>query len=139
LKANLFYFVIEKMKLNRWIREIYGNDGSRGISLTHTKMSGGKYFIPEDKYEEFQRVYSEDFDIGIRTMTLSEIKSDHAFKMFFDIDMLETCKISNEYMLRICKVLQDILKKYFGSSEDLTYVISTTQTKNLIKKNREGI
>ena len=127
------------MKLNRWIREIYGNDGSRGISLTHTKMSGGKYFIPEDKYEEFQKVYSEDFDIGIRTMTLSEIKSDHAFKMFFDIDMLETCKISNEYMLRICKVLQDILKKYFRSSEDLTYVISTTQTKNVIKKNREGI
>ena len=127
------------MKLNRWIRDIYGNDGSRGNSLTHTKMSGGKYFIPEDKYDEFQKMYSHDFDIGIRTMTLSEIKSDHAFKMFFDIDMLETCEISNEYILRICKILQDIIKKYFRSSEDLTYVISTTQTKKVIKKNMEGV
>ena len=102
-------------------------------------MSGGKYFIPEDKYDEFQKMYSHDFDIGIRTMTLSEIKSDHAFKMFFDIDMLETCELSSEYILRICKILQDIIKKYFRSSEDLTYVISTTQTKKVIKKNMEGV
>ena len=68
--SDLFYFVIDKMKLNRWIREIYGNDGSKGNPLTHTKMSGGKYFIPEDKYDEFQKMYSHDFDIGIRTCLL---------------------------------------------------------------------
>ena len=127
------------MKLNRWIREIHGNDGSKGIPLTHTKMSGGKYFIPDDKYEEFQRIYAQDFEIGIRTMTLSEIKSEHAFKMFFDVDILDTCQIQNEYILRLCKILQDVIKKYFGSSEDLTCVISTTQTKNVTKKDREGI
>ena len=125
--------------LTSWIREIRGHDGFRDNLLTHTKMSGGKYYIPESEYEQFQRIYAQDFDNGVRTMTLSEIKSEHAFKMFFDVDILDTVKISDEYVRKISNVIQKVLIKYFEQSEDLTYVIATTQNKQITKKNMDGI
>ena len=125
--------------LTSWIREIRGHDGFRNNPLTHTKMSGGKYYIPESEYDQFQRIYAQDFDNGVRTMTLSEIKSENVFKMFFDVDLLDTVKISDEYVRKISNLIQEVLRKYFEQSEDLTYVIATTQTKQINKKNLDGI
>jgi len=125
-------------RLSDWIRSINGHSSCTDKPLTHTKMSGGKYYIPESEYEEFQRLYSIDSDNGIRT-TLSEIKSEHAFKLFFDIDMLDFQEISSEYILSIGSLIQKQVKKYFVSGEDLTYVIATTQTKSVTKDETEYV
>jgi len=122
--------------LHNWVRSI--NGFSNENPLTHTRMSGGRFYIPECEYEEFQRIYSQDFDNGIKN-TLSEIKSDHAFKLFFDIDMLDFKEASNEYILKIADIIQKEVNKYFNNSEDLMYVVATTQSKKINKDEVEYI
>jgi len=124
--------------LNRWIRETKGHCGTRGVDISHVKMSGGKYYIADEDSEEFHKMYAKDFDMGIRTMTISEIKTEHTFKMFFDIDVIDYSKLSDEYIMGITKILQEVLSRYFKSSEDLSYIISTTQSKKVVKKDEDG-
>lgn len=119
-----------------WLSRIGAFKKADGVPHTHTRMSGGNLFISDSNYEEFQSQYAKEFDNGTRTMTLSERRTNPAFKMYFDIDILDESVISKEYCLQITKVVQSVMKNYFSAESDdnLRCVVATTPSKTVKEK-----
>ncbi len=125
--------------MDEWVRKFDITAKSSGSPFSNYSMfENKKYFIPEDKYEEFLMVYAKCIDSNEK-LIIQEIITDHAFKMFIDVDFIEPTSLSSEYILNFSHTLQKTLLDLFGDSEDLTYIISTTQPKKVTKSSSEYI
>jgi len=74
--------------------------------------------IPEDKLDEFYRLYAQDVEAGNRTWTFSEIRSAHAFKLFFDLDIYDKDAPSEESLSCINAVIQRTVRRFFPQVTD---------------------
>lgn len=100
---------------------------------THTIMSGGTLYVPEERYDEFLGVYAQEIKDGNRTLAFSELKSNNVFRMYFDIDILETCVLGEDYRLRLSRCIQKTLAKFFASidPDSLKCVVCSTSPKTV--------
>lgn len=135
-----FVIYIICLNMDEWVRKFNITDRSSGSPFSnHCMFENITYFFSEDKYDEFLMVYAKCIDSNEKPIVLQEIITDHAFKMFFDVDFLEPIQLSSEYILNFSHTLHKIIFDLLGGSEDLTYVISTTQPTRVTKSSNEYI
>lgn len=102
---------------------------------THSIMSGGNLFVSDEKYDEFLTIYADEISKGNKTLTFSELRSNPIFRMYFDIDILDKEKLQTEFLLRMVRTIQSILRRYFPTSTSrLKCVVCTTETKEVAIK-----
>ena len=104
---------------------------NKTIPRTHTIMSGGVLYVPEENYDEFLGIYAQEIDSGNRRLAFSELKSGDVFRMYFDIDILETYELDLSYFILLCQdILQVVREHYPGVHEDtFKCVLCTTKPK----------
>ena len=100
---------------------------------THTIMSGGTLYVSEDNYDEFLGVYAKEILNGNRTLAFSELKSNTIFRMYFDVDMLETKALGTDFLLKLSRCIQNTMTKFFpGLDQDcFKCVVCSTATKQV--------
>lgn len=100
---------------------------------THTIMSGGTLYVPEDNYDEFLGVYAEEIQNGNRTLAFSELRSSKVFRMYFDVDILDTKTLGEEFLLRLSRSMQATVVKFFPGVDQDTFkcVLCSTATKEV--------
>ena len=101
---------------------------------THTIMSGGTLYVSEEAYDDFLGVYAKEIQKGNKTLTFSEIRSPSVFRMYFDIDLLDTKAVDDESSTSMVKIIQNTLKKFFPRHTDTDIfkcVICSTATKRV--------
>ncbi|CAM9154565.1 unnamed protein product, partial [Ectocarpus sp. 8 AP-2014] len=108
-------------------------DTSGDTPMTHTIMSGGTLYVPEDLYDEFLGVYAREIERGNRTLAYSEIRSPDVFRMYFDLDLLDTHEMDESSILAIVREVQQTTALFFVGAEDeaMKCVVSRTQTKQV--------
>ena len=100
---------------------------------THTIMSGGTLYVSEDHYDAFLGVYANEILKGNRTLAFSELRSDKVFRMYFDVDILDTEVLGTVFLLKLSRSIQSTLIKFFpGLDQDcLKCVVCSTATKQV--------
>ena len=99
---------------------------------THTIMSGGVLHVAEDMYDEFLGVYAAEIRKGNRTLAFSEIRSD-VFRMYFDVDILDTKALDEEFLFRLARSMQTTIVKFFPGIDQDSFkcVLCSTATKEV--------
>ena len=92
-------------------------------------------FVEDSEYDEFLTVYAEEIKNGNTTLTYSELRSDPVFKMYFDIDILDTNVLKTDYVREMMTVVHRTMRKFFPSvsEEEMRCVVCTTPPKNVEK------
>lgn len=100
---------------------------------THTIMSGGVLHVAEDLYDEFLGVYSDEIKRGNRTLAFSEIRSPDVFRMYFDVDILDTKTLDEEFLMKVSRSIQTTLVKFFPGIDQDSFkcVLCSTATKEV--------
>ena len=103
---------------------------------THTIMSGGVLHVAEDFYDEFLGVYAAEIQNGNRTLSFSEVRSPNVFRMYFDVDILDTKPLDEAYLLTLARSMQATLVKFFPRLEpeeqdSFKCVLCSTATKEV--------
>lgn len=108
-------------------------DTSGDTPMTHTIMSGGTLYVPEDLYDEFLGVYAREIERGNRTLAYSEKRSPDVFRMYFDLDLLDKHEMDESSILAIVRKVQQTAALFFVGAEDeaMKCVVSRTQTKKV--------
>jgi len=112
---------MQTTRLSNWIYKYKAKPNSfeeDPSQRTHNLMSGGRVAIPEDKIDEFYRLYAQDVEAGNRTWTFSEIRSAHAFKLFFDLDIYDKDAPSEESLSSINAVIQRTVRQFYPEITD---------------------
>ena len=121
----------------KWLRDNnLLNVRTPGTKHTHTLMSGGVIGVPDEEYDTFMRLYAEEVRIGNRSLTLSELRSDPLFRMYFDVDLLDENVLDDEFSLKMTTIIQDVIKTYYPCSTDedmFKCILCTTKTKDVVK------
>ncbi|ACH46873.1 unknown [Feldmannia species virus] len=127
--------MIPMMGIYRFL-SIHGCFKSKSTPRTHTIMSGGVLYVAEEYYDEFLGVYAREIDEGNRTLTFSELKSEGVFRMYFDIDMVDSRELSADDFVSLSQcVLETLRKFYIDIDQDLfKCVVCTTKPKPLSDK-----
>lgn len=102
-------------------------------AMTHTIMSGGTLYVPEDLYDEFLGVYGAEIERGNRTLAYSEKRSPDVFRMYFDLDILDAKEMNEGEILEIVREVHHTTSMFFdgASDETLKCVVSRTRTKEI--------
>ena len=100
---------------------------------THTIMSGGVLHVSEDLYDEFLGVYSDEIKRGNRTLAFSEIRSPNVFRMYFDVDIMDTKTLDEEFLMTLSRSIQTTLVKFFPGIDQDSFkcVLCSTATKEV--------
>jgi len=78
---------------------------------THLSLTGGKYNVPDFKYDEFYKMYFEELISGNTKLHLVEKVKDSKFAMFFDLDNNSTISELHVSDIKcISKSIADTLK-----------------------------
>jgi len=120
----------------KWVQENnYMNNPDE--PKTHHIMSGGNLSIPDDNFDEFLHLYAEEVDKGNKDLTICEIRSPVS-KMYFDIDILDSKALDDEYIIRIASIIQNSIVSCYQDDDIFQCVICTTPPKDStdgLKKN----
>jgi len=120
----------------KWVQENnYMNNPDE--PKTHHMMSGGNLSIPDDNFDEFLHLYAEEVDKGNKDLTICEIRSPVS-KMYFDIDILDSKALDDEYIIRIASIIQNSIVSCYQDDDIFQCVICTTPPKDStdgLKKN----
>lgn len=96
-------------------------------NLTHLAFSGGKYNVPENKFDEFYKMYYKSFIKG-EEMGIIERTTDSIFSYFLDIESPKGSSfiLTINNMKDIIRIASDNISKIFSVSEDniSEYIIS---------------
>lgn len=102
---------------------------------TQTIMSGGVLHVSEDLYDEFLGVYANEIKKGNRTLTFSEIRSPNVFRMYFDVDILDTKVLDEAFLRSLARIMQRTVAKFFpgmgGDDDKFKSVLCSTATKEV--------
>ena len=120
--------------IRTWLKDNGCNWNTNGTTpMTHTIMSGGVLYVPEDLYDEFLGVYGSEIKNGNTSLAYSEKKSADVFRMYFDLDILDHAEIIDDELLYIVKEVQRTVSLFFpGCCDDiLKCVVSKTKPKSV--------
>lgn len=122
----------------RWLRNnnFINNDK---IQRTHTLMSGGVIGIPEENYGTFLELYAEEVKMKHKSLTFSEMRSDPVFRMYFDVDILDSSVLDKKFAISMTTVIQDVLKSYYPTNHNedddiFQCVICSTKHKDVVNE-----
>lgn len=93
---------------------------------THLSLTGGKYNVPDEKYNEFYKMYFDELTKGTKMHLVEKVK-DSKFAMFFDLDnTTNMTQITNEDIKIIINIMVDTLqnKEYIISKRECKYHIN---------------
>lgn len=121
--------------IHRWLARHNFFAKNTDVPRTHTIMSGGMLFVADSEYDEFLTVYAEEIKRGNTTLSYSELRSDPVFKMYFDIDILDTGVLKKEYVMEMMSVVHRTMRRFFPSvsDEEMRCVVCATPTKDVEK------
>ena len=91
-----------------------------GEYQTHLSFGKGKYNVPDEKYDEFYKMYFEAIKNG-EELTLIEKISNSNFAFFLDLETPKKHenKIKKEDVEEIIKMTKDIIKENFKGDENI--------------------
>lgn len=106
---------------------------NKSNARTHTIMSGGTLFVAEDSYDEFLGIYADEIERGNRTLAFSELRSSPVFRMYFDVDIMDTKVLGDDFLLKISRSIQSTAKNFFPEvDQDFSKcVVCSTATKDV--------
>ena len=110
--------------------------------ISHTSMTGGKYFIPEDKNTEFLEIYHHDILEGKKPCYLVERHSEYG-PVVIDIDIKYKTETGErgytiEVLEKIMKIYMKYLEKYININEsNRTGYILEKKKPTFIEKDQE--
>lgn len=119
----------------RWLRD---NDFINNCErrTTHTLMTGGVVGVPDERYDEFLALYATEVKSKNKTLSFSELRSDPIFCMYFDIDVLDTRVLRAEEGLRICSLIQNVVRSFYagtpGDADRFQCVVCGTPSKEVL-------
>lgn len=122
-----------------WLkRNGYNVNAGGDTAMTHTIMSGGTLYVPEDLYDEFLGMYGREIERGNTLLTYSEKRSPDVFRMYFDLDILEKCALDDKSVMDIVREVQKTAALFFtdATGDTLKCVVSRTKTKEVQVKVR---
>lgn len=91
------------------------------VVYTHTKLSGGKYAIPNEKLEEFRQLYHKEvFELG-RDCTLTEANSKYT-QIKIDLDFRYTTEDNVPRRIYTMEDIVDVVKLYAKAIHEYMYV-----------------
>ncbi|CAN0368560.1 unnamed protein product [Ectocarpus sp. 6 AP-2014] len=91
----------------------YNAGGDAEITHTVTSAEGGQLSITDDKHAEFDKQYAVEATFEGSGATLLQLPSGPVFHMFFEINHVSTDGLSSDGMLKICRVLLDVLHVFY--------------------------
>lgn len=96
-------------------------------------MSGGCLYVAEDNYDEFLGIYAAEIRNGNKTLSFSELRSPDVFRMYFDVDILDTKTLNEEFLLRLSRNIQTTIGKFFPGIDPDSFkaVLCSTATKKV--------
>lgn len=118
-----------------------------GDYQTHLSFGKGKYNVPDEKYDEFYKMYFEAIKNG-EELTLIEKISNSNFAFFLDLETPKKHenKIKRGDVEEIIKTTKDVIKEYFKGDETIKEcIISRRMDKyhvnfyNLVVNNELGM
>lgn len=110
------------------------------LPITHNRLDIGKWYVPDDRLIEFYELYALDFkyDIPVRH-AISENAYKSGFRLFADIDWYSNEKIYNPRILKVTRIFQKVIKKFYinGNINTECFILcggrSQTSSEDLIK------
>lgn len=122
----------------------------KGQEFTHTSIKGGIYYIPDDKRDEFYKLYARSIKKGFtQYMTEKKTKEYGTLVIDFDFRKEESTLKENEkpkrdfqlqHIIEICDKMKDFLKDFLPPSANLTYFISQRNGPRIEKgKIKDGV
>jgi hypothetical protein len=91
---------------------------------THTKLTGGKYAVPNEKLEEFRQLYHKEvFELG-RDCTLTEANSKYT-QIKIDLDFRYTTEDNVPRRLYTIEDIVEVVKLYAKAIHEYMYVAET--------------
>ncbi len=118
-----------------WLSENgFLNNRSENAPRTHTLMSGGVIGVPDVEYDKFLTKYAHEVKMKNPVLTLSELRSDPIFRMYFDIDLLDEKVLDGDFCIRMSTIIQDVIKTYYPNEscqDSFRCVVCTTKTKEV--------
>ena len=119
--------------IQSWLKRNGCFNASGDTAMTHTIMSGGTLYVPEDLYDEFLGVYGAEIEMGNRTLAYSEIKTPDVFRMYFDLDILDHKELDELEILEIVRDVHRTTSLFFegATDETLKCVVSRTRSKEM--------
>ena len=121
------------------LREFLDANRSDGV-WTHTALNGGKFFIPDDKLDQFYSLYTEsilDQEKQYLTEKCTEIGPLRVdFDFIYDTSVVKH-QHTRDQVLKFCKVYMDEVCKYVITPEPVDiYIMEKRKPTFDLKKNR---
>lgn len=93
--------------------------------ITHITFTGGVFYVPDAKLDEFRRAYVEDLQRGVN-LYICEHPTD-AFPFFLDVDLIERDLPSESFF-------QEIVKQVIAGADEATDFEASTNSAILVYK-----
>jgi hypothetical protein len=98
--------------------------------ITHLCLDGGRLNIPQDRHDEFMKLYLQCFTDRNEKYYICEVPTEVS-RMYVDVDLLEGSKISTSQIALFVACIYGCVEEYFGEYDII--VCKTKSTK--MKKN----
>jgi len=121
------------------LREFLDANRSEGV-WTHTALNGGKFFIPDDKLDQFYALYTEsilDQEKQYLTEKCTEIGPLRVDFDFIYETSIKTHQHTRDQVVKFCKAYMDEICKYVVAQKPVDIYIMEKRKPTLdSKKNR---
>lgn len=127
---------LTEMNVIKWKNYIYNFVSDNNTELTHLAFNGGKYKVPDTKYEEFYKTYYQQLQLGNTELFIIEKVQNCRFGYFLDIEVPkgDTTILTIKEVDGIIEKMNKIINDTFLLNEknkDLTENIISKRTINV--------
>lgn len=106
-------------------------DKNSDIKPTHLLLDGGRISIKKELVDTFYKLYAECLSKNV-PLHIVEQKTPK-FKFFSDLDIINVDKISNDEILKIVNLIQEVI--YYIYAQDYHVIVCGTESKEITKNN----
>ena len=111
---------------SQWKNYMYDFVNDNNVELTHLAFNGGKYKVPDTKYDEFYKNYYKELQMGNNELFIIEKVQNCRFAYFLDIEVPKgdnTVLTINE-VHNIIETMNKIINESFNGNKLLENIIS---------------
>lgn len=128
-------------KLNLWLRKnklfLLKNELDR--QTTHLCLDGGRLSVPQKMHAEFMEMYRQCFTDSSEKYYICEVPTKVS-RMYVDMDLIDTLKVKDEYIIKLVKIIQSSIHDYFDKKDIIVCKTKSTKiTKNGTEYVKTGI
>lgn len=132
---------IKKSKImSNWIRKnncFISKTNNNNKRITHLDLTGGKFHISDELYDEFLKTMSTVID-NSEKIFISENRND-IFTYIIDIDYKDEIILSDETLNLFCKLINKVLQDFFDDTYNLKMIVARTDIQKTKNGNNEDV